>query len=37
MTYNLPVSAEKLSDTCAATNPRQGTLAEVEQIFNNAL
>ncbi len=26
-----------LKDTCAATNPRQGTLADVEQIFKNAL
>lgn len=31
------MAANALKDTCAATNPRQGAAAEIEQIFANAL
>lgn len=31
------MAANALKDACAATNPRQGTAAEIEQIFVNAM
>ena len=31
------MAANALKDTCATTNPRQGTVADIEQIFLNAL